>query len=120
MKQPHYTRPTMTDAAKLGERRRHQWSRLLRQRALSLLSSVDMVAAEEAYTDTARSRRGQNKAAWINTSLRVDQIAVVEVLQKLHLKATGKEISRAEVLAALMAAGLATIVNHENFCGNGN
>lgn len=120
MKQSRYTRPTMTDAAKLGERRRHQWSDLLRQRSLCALPVVDLKAAEETHASIARSRRGQNKAAWINTSLRVDQIAVVEVLQKLHLENTGKEISRAEVLAALMAAGLQSIVNHENFGGNGN
>ncbi|WP_294608281.1 hypothetical protein [uncultured Roseovarius sp.] len=120
MKDPLYTRPTKTDASKLGVRRRHYWSRLLRQKARRFLPIIDMMTAEETHATVARSRRGQNKAAWINISLRIDQIAVVEVLQKLHLKKTGKEISRAEVLAALMAAGLHPIVNHENFGGNGN
>lgn len=110
-----YIRPTKTDASKLGERRRHYWSRLLRKRALWFLPVLDMMAAEETHAKIARSRRGQNKAAWINISLRIDQIAVVEVLQKLHLKNTGKEISRAEVMAALMAAGLETVLVTEEF-----
>ena len=110
-----YIRPTKTDASKLGERRRHYWSRLLREKALWFLPIIDMMTAEETHTKIARSRRGQNKAAWINISLRIDQIAVVEVLQKLHLRNTGKEISRAEVLAALMAAGLETVLDSEEF-----
>ncbi|WP_210880188.1 hypothetical protein [Roseovarius autotrophicus] len=120
MKQSNYTRPTKTDASKLGERRRHYWSRLLRKRAYWSLPVIEMMTAEETHANIARSRRGENKAAWINISLRVDHIAVIEVLQKVHLRNTGKEISRAEVLAALMAAGLHSIVNHENFGGNGN
>lgn len=110
-----YTRPTNTDASKVGERRRNHWSRLLREKAYWTLPTVDMMAAEEAHSRAARSRRGLNKAAWINSSLRIDQITVVEVLQKLHLKNTGKEISRAEVLAALMVAGLETIMAAEGF-----
>jgi hypothetical protein len=115
MKQSLYIRPTKTDASKLGERRRHHWSRLLRQKALWLLPIIDMMTAEQTHANIARSRRGQNKAAWINISLRIDQIAVVEVLQKLHLRNTGKEISRAEVVAALMASGLQTVLASEEF-----
>lgn len=115
MKQSLYIRPSKTAASKLGERRRHYWSRLLRKKALWFLPVIDMMAAEETHANIARSRRGQNKAAWINISLRIDQIAVVEVLQKLHLKNTGKEISRAEVLAALMAAGLDRIAASPEF-----
>ncbi|MGX0975207.1 hypothetical protein ACSSVY_000909 [Roseovarius sp. MBR-51] len=110
-----YIRPTKTDASKLGERRRHYWSRLLRQKALWFLPILDMMAAEETHANIARSRRGQNKSAWINISLRIDQIAVVGVLQKLHLKNTGKEISRAEVVAALMAAGLEAVLASDDF-----
>ena len=42
-------------------------------------------------------------------------MAVIEVLQARHLKVTGKEISRAEVLAALMVEGLERILGHADF-----
>lgn len=110
-----YIRPTKTDASKVGERRRHYWSRLLHQKARRFLPIIDMMTAEETHANIARSRRGPNKAAWINISLRVDQIAVIEVLQKVHLRNTEKEISRAEVVAALMANGLEAVLASEEF-----
>ncbi|SEM33732.1 hypothetical protein SAMN05443999_12110 [Roseovarius azorensis] len=114
MKPSPYIRPVKTAAASIGERRMH-WTRFLRKEALYRLPSAEFLAAEEGLASATRSRRGQNKAAWINTSLRIDQIAVVEVLQKLHLQNTGKEISRAEVLAALMAAGLGAVLARDEF-----
>ena len=42
-------------------------------------------------------------------------MAIINMMQSRHLKATGKEISRAEVLAALMAEGLERTLNHAEF-----
>ena len=44
-------------------------------------------------------------------------MATIEMLQRRHLEVTEKEISRAEVLAALMAAGIETTIEHEDFGG---
>lgn len=49
-----YIRPTKTDASKLGERRRHYWSRLLREKALWFLPIIDMMTAEENLSNSHR------------------------------------------------------------------
>jgi hypothetical protein len=47
--------------------------------------------------------------------VRLDHIALIDLLQRRHLNATGREIGRAEVLAALMAAGLPRLLDHPDF-----
>ncbi|WP_436399418.1 hypothetical protein [Roseobacter sp. S98] len=59
----------------------------------------------------------RDRPTWTTTRIRIEQMATLSLLQRRHLKATGKEISRAEVLAALMATGLEVIINHEDFGG---
>lgn len=115
MSQSHYTRPAKTKATAVGHKRRSSWSRLLRRQAFDTLSPVEVTQAEGATSVKVRSRKDQDKAAWTNIRVRFDHIAVIDVLQKRHLEVTGKEISRAEVLAALMTAGLKTIANHKDF-----
>lgn len=110
-----YTRPTRTDATKIGDRRRHHWTHVLRLRARQILPIIPMMIAEEEHAQRVRSRPGQARAAWMNISLRFDQIAVIEVLQKQHLQNTGKEISRSEVVAALMAHGLESLAVRDEF-----
>lgn len=51
----------------------------------------------------------------MNISLRFDQIAVIDLLQHQHLENTGKEISRSEVVAALMAHGLDGLAARDEF-----
>ncbi len=43
---------------------------------------------------------------------------MLEVLQPAHLANTGREIARAEVLAALVAEGLPAIAKHPDFKTN--
>jgi len=120
-----YKRPSKTKASALGDRNRQRWARHLRQKISALVSANDlMLARETANTDAVQQQRGQprhypwfDRPRWASVRIRVDQMAIVEMLQRRHLKATEKEISRAEVLAALMAAGLETILNHEDFGG---
>lgn len=121
-----YTRPTGSKATAVGDRNRRRWSRYLRERITSLVSATDFMTAEESQTLHAIKRQRlasnkypwQDRPTWTTTRIRVDQLATLSLLQKRHLKATGKEISKAEVLAALMATGLETIINHEDFGGN--
>ena len=120
-----YQRPTKTDAAAVGERNRTRWTRYLRSRLFDLIPVIEIMAAEEGFVSEAVQRQRyvssrhlwRDRPTWATARIRIDQMATLEVLQKRHLEATGKEISRAEVLAALMAAGLETIINHEDFGG---
>lgn len=112
-----YTRPAKTPATSVGWNRRSSWSRLLRRQAMDTLPRADLFAAEEETAKTIRARKGQDRAAWTSVRVRFDVAATLSVLQRLHLEATGKEISKAEVLAALMTAGLRTIANHADFGG---
>ncbi|WP_342070565.1 hypothetical protein [Yoonia algicola] len=120
-----YKRPSKTKAAALGDRNRQRWARHLRQKLSSLVSANDlMLARETVNADAVHRQREQprhypwfDRPQWASVRIRIDQMATVEMLQRRHLEATEKEISRAEVLAALMASGLETIINHEDFGG---
>lgn len=121
-----YQRPTGSNATAVGERNRRRWSRYLRERLSALVAPMDLMTAEESSTlDEFRHQRTapnkypwQDRPTWTTARIRIDQMATLSLLQKRHLKATGKEISRAEVLAALMATGLETIIKHEDFGGS--
>lgn len=120
-----YTRPSKTKAAAVGDKARQRWTRHLRRKLSSLVSANDlMLARETANTDAVHRQREQprhypwfDRPQWASIRIRIDQMAAIEMLQRRHLRVTEKEISRAEVLAALMAAGLETIINHEDFGG---
>ena len=120
-----YSRPTGSDATAVGERNRTRWTRHLRKRLTDLVPPVAFISATENSVADALERQRvappkypwQDRPKWTNARIRIDQMATLELLQKRHLTATGKEISKAEVLAALMACGLDTIINHEDFGG---
>lgn len=121
-----YTRPAKTKATALGERNRARWTRHLRKRLSTLVSASEVMAAEEASILEAirrqmqgpRNRPWDDRPRWATLQIRIDQMAVIEMLQARHLKVTGKEISKAEVLAALMAEGLERILGHADFGGS--
>ena len=120
-----YKRPSKTKAAELGDRNRQRWARHLRHKLSSLVSANElMLARETVNTDAVHRQKEQprhypwfDRPQWASVRIRIDQMATVEMLQRRHLEATEKEISRAEVLAALMASGLEAIINHEDFGG---
>jgi hypothetical protein len=74
-----------------------------------------IMAAKETLAKAIRRRPGQDHAAWMSIRTRVAQAAILDVLRIRHLKNTGREISRSEVLAALMAAGLKATVSRDEF-----
>ena len=115
MFEQNYTRPSGTKATAVGRDNRYGWSRVLRRQAFATLTPAEVIAAETSIADKVRSRKRQDQAAWTNIRARFEHLAVIEVLQKRHLEVTGKEISRAEVLAALMFAGLPTVANDRDF-----
>ena len=113
-----YTRPSKTKATAVGERNRARWTRHLRKKLFTLVTPMEFMTAEEGATNAARKAPWDDRPRWATARLRVEQMAVIEMLQRRHLKVTGKEISRSEVLAALMAEGLERTINHANFGGN--
>lgn len=78
---------------------------------------MEFLNATEGATNTDRRTPWGGRPSWTSIQIRIDQMAVIEIFQTRHLKATGKEISRAEVLAALMAEGLECILNQADFGG---
>lgn len=113
-----YTRPAKTKATAVGERNRARWTRHLRKKLFALVPAIEFMAAEEGTTNTVRKRPWDDRPRWVSIQIRIDQMAVIALLQARHLKATGKEISRAEVLAALMTEGLERILGHATFGGS--
>lgn len=113
-----YIRPSKTKAAAVGERNRTRWTRHLRKKLFTLVKPMEFMTAEEGATNAARKAPWDDRPRWATTRLRVEQLAIIELLQTRHLIATGKEISRSEVLAALMAEGLERTLNHPDFGGH--
>ena len=120
-----YTRPAKTKATALGERNRARWTRHLRKKLFMAVPTLAVMAEEEAsildairrQTNAARHWPWAGRPRWASIQIRIEQMAIIEMLQTRHLMATGREISRAEVLAALMAEGLDRIINHADFGG---
>ncbi|TMV09694.1 hypothetical protein FGK63_01085 [Ruegeria sediminis] len=94
----NYTRPSKTPASAVGEKNRARWSLHFRKKLLSLIEPVEFLTAEEDAANDAHKYPWGNRRRWVSIRIRADQMAAIELLQKRHLKATGKEISRAEVL----------------------
>lgn len=126
MTDTRYTRPAKTKATAVGELNRARWTRHLRKKLFTLVAATEVMVAEEAsileairrQMQGSRNRPWEDRPRWATLQIRIDQVAVIEMLQARHLKATGKEISKAEVMAALMAEGLERILSHANFGGS--
>lgn len=124
---PHDRQPLYLPDQDQGSRRGGSQPRPMdptpRNRLLALVSTSEAMAAEEASRlDAIRRQMLEPKSlpwadrpCWASIQIRIDQMAIIEMLQARHLKVTEKEISRAEVLAALLAEGLERIINHSNF-----
>jgi hypothetical protein len=110
-----YTRPAGTNATSVGNHNRGRWTRHLRERLNALVPTIELIAAEAGVTVTVRKTLWEERPKWTSTRIRTDHLAVINLLQARHLNNTGKEISRAEVLAALMAAGLEPVINVPQF-----
>lgn len=117
MTKTRYTRPAKTKATAVGERNRARWTRNLRKKLFALVTPIEFLNAEEGATNAARKMPWDDRPRWVSIQIRIDQMAVIEMLQSRHLKVTGKEISKSEVLAALMSDGLERIFNHADFGG---
>lgn len=110
-----YSRLIKTKATSIGQKGRTFWTRILRNRAAHLFPRMDLLATEEALIAKVRKHPGQAQAAWMSIRIRIEHAALLDVLRERHLKNTGHEISRSETQAALMEAGLETIINRDEF-----
>ncbi|WP_299789448.1 hypothetical protein [uncultured Marivita sp.] len=110
-----YNRPVKTAATRKGEKARRRWSTALRSSAFRHLSPVEVMLNEEAAIGDLRQHPGQERAAWTTMRVRIDQAALLDLLRQRHLRNTGKELSRAEALAAIMSDGLEALVNRDEF-----
>lgn len=115
-----YIRPAKTKATNVGNRNRSRWTRQLRSRLFRLVPALEAMNAEEGVISAAKRKPWSDRPRWVSIQIRTDHMAVIELLQSRHLKATGKEISRAETLAALMTEGLQQVLNHIDFGGKGD
>lgn len=115
-----YTRPAGTKATALGNRNRGRWTLHLRKRLLALVPLAEANATETGGAVKGRKTSLVERSQWTSTRIRDEHLAVINLLQARHLRNTGKEISRAEVLAALMAAGLEPVINNAQFSAAGS
>lgn len=102
-----YKRPGRNSNAKLlGYENRTKFTNRMINIARRILNPLDLLTTEESYVVATLNRQGSNRSRWINTQLSPRHLAIIDILQARYLATTGTEVSRAEVIAALMAAGL--------------
>lgn len=110
-----YVRPTGTDAASMTHAKRTRFNRLLIDAAYHRLPTVELMLARENTAASIKAPMADECPTWSNLRVRFDQLALIQFFQSRHLKATGKEISRAEVIAACMAFALPHILELPEF-----
>jgi hypothetical protein len=110
-----YTRPARTAATNVGDVNRRRFHKALRSLVFDLIPHMEWLVASETTTSGLKARPWSDRPAWAVLRVRLDHIALLDLLQRRHLNNTGKEVSRAEVLAALMAAGLPRLIDHPDF-----
>ena len=94
------TRPQDPNARKLGADRRRKYINHLNH-----LMKRHFTAADLEYPDKD----------WVVTQLRCETVALVNALRANHLVNTGKEISKAEVVNALVIHGFSSLIRNESF-----
>lgn len=113
-----YIRPAKTKAAAVGERNRARWTHHLRKKLFALVKPSEFMNPANGAANSVAKAPWENCPRWATTPIRAEQMAIIELLQTRHLRVTGKEISRSEVLAVLMAEGLERTLNHPDFGGH--
>lgn len=110
-----YNRPEAGDPSKdRGYEQRRRWSDRLRGIVHRHLEPVE-IALEEHQAKNPEGATEWNQREWLTIPLRAEQVAVVDVMRKRHLANIGKEISRADTVAAFMAAGLVDLIKQLEF-----
>jgi hypothetical protein len=95
--------------------KRTRYSRLLASSAYTRLPTIELMNARENTAASISSPTAHEVPKWSNLRVRFDQLALIQFFQSRHLKATGKEISRAEVMAACMAFALPHMLDRPEF-----
>jgi len=113
-----YTRPTNTYASFVGRMNRSKWTRTMRCRVQFFDKPNEYYASEESIKESLRRPNDARPLSWVTVRLRVEHLALLDMFQKKHLKANGKEIGRPKVMAALMTNGMDAILKHPDFSLN--
>lgn len=106
------------EARQCGERHRQRYIRHLRSVATYGFGTQQFFAAHEAWK-TARTAQATSRNAlqWSTQQVRPEVSVIIGILQDRHVENTGKEISRAEVTNALLAAGLLPLLKDNSDFG---
>ncbi|MFT6091693.1 hypothetical protein [Sulfitobacter sp.] len=101
------------EARKCGDVHRQRYLRQLRKVANHGFGTQYFLPAYENWQTIRQTETGNPKALnWTNQQVRPEVTVIIGLLQNLHLENTGKEVSRAEVLNALVAEGLPNLLRH--------
>ena len=100
----------------MGADKRIRFTRDLRQTGYGVFGYMQFQSALDSWRNEQFERTGnENPHPWVSMRVRPEVTATLVLLQKQHLATTGKEISQAEVLSALVAAGVKAVSRHEDF-----
>jgi hypothetical protein len=96
---------------------RSKFSRILAEKAKRHFGTLEVITAEQDVINRSKTR-DPAKRGWTAMTVRASDIAVIELARSRFQQATGKSLSKPEVMSALMAEGLHCLLNREDFGGD--
>jgi len=93
---------------------RSKFSRALAEKAKHHLGILPVMTAEQDVINRSKTR-DPAKRGWTAMTVRASDIAVIELVRERFQQATGKSISKPEVMSAMMAEGLPGLLKREDF-----
>ncbi|TQV67484.1 hypothetical protein [Aliiroseovarius halocynthiae] len=86
------------------------------EKARGLFGAQAVETAQQDVIDRSKTR-DPAKRGWVAMTVRASDIAVIELIRARFLAATGRPISKPEVMSAAIAEGLHILLKREDFGG---
>lgn len=99
---------------------RNAYRRAMRSKAEAVFTLAELTKHQKAFEEKrSRKPRGNWKDDWSTLLVRPEVLVIVNIIKARHLESTGLELSNAEAVAALITAGLPTLLRNDAFATAG-
>jgi hypothetical protein len=103
----------------LGKEGRTKFRRRLIYAACRAFGYLRFAQARDAWVlKRHKTKQKLQQTSWASTRVRPEIVAVANILCEFHLSNTGKELSQAEAINAIAAAGLEVLLRQPEFNGS--
>lgn len=100
---------------------RNIYRRAMRAKAETVFTLAELTKHHNAFNEKRnRAPHGNWRDDWSTLLVRPEVIVIVNILKARHLESKGLELSTAEAIAAVMTAGLPTLLRNDVFASAGS